>query len=98
VLSIAPPTRSLACYRGELPTSRMRRETGGRRTACPLMTVVRAAPPYLAVPPSSAGNGFAAARGRDRLAFSGPLAQRRAYCAENTAMHPCTQVLPDESM
>jgi hypothetical protein len=40
--------------------------------------------------------GVAAARGRDTE--SADQAAHGGYCAENTAMHPCTQVLPDESL
>ena len=32
------------------------------------------------------------------LATSGPSAGGRAHCALNTAMQPCTQVLPAESL
>jgi len=32
------------------------------------------------------------------LATSGPSARRGAHCVLNTAMHPCVQVLPDESL
>jgi hypothetical protein len=40
-------------------------------------------------------------RGRDTestLAPSGPSAGGRAHCALNTAIQPCTQLLPDESL